>query len=566
MSIPQSGESVALALEARLLAAQQECAALRAQLEEARSVLRAIRNGEVDAVVAAGANGPQVFTLEGADHPYRVMVESMSEGAATLIADGTVAYANARLATLLQVPLERMPGKPLEQFLAPPDRERFAAACKVACLESRVEDVEFQTADGTAVPTRVALTPLSLPSHSGEVVPAVCLVATDLTDARRHAELAVAIKERVRAEAALRLAARQKDIFLAMLSHELRNPLAPIRNAGTLLTRLVGADPKAQALIAMIQRQTDQLTRIVDDLLDMSRIAQDRITLKKEPLEIGTIIGQAIETVQPFISEKGHQLRVDRPTTPLYVEGDRARLAQSLSNLLHNAAKYTDSGGTITLMIHAAEDHIDFEVHDDGSGISPELLPHVFDLFVQSERTLDRAEGGLGIGLSLVKGLVEMHGGSVKAVSEGPQCGSTFTIRLPRIAAPQSSKPQAATIAVPARRILIVDDNVDAADSLALLLKSNGHEVETVYGAAAALEAAARANPEFVLLDIGLPDIDGYQLARQLRTMRHMDKACLIAVTGYGQAEDHQQSRAAGFDGHLVKPVDLLALDRVLSG
>jgi len=316
----------------------------------------------------------------------------------------------------------------------------------------------------------------------------------------------------------------------------------------------------------MITRQTDHLARLVDDLLDVSRIAQNRIELRKETIEIGVIIDHAVETVQPIMREKAHKLRVNRPVEPLHVFADRARLAQSLSNLLHNAAKYTDAGGSITLMIRASETHIDFEVHDNGSGIASELLPHVFELFVQSERTIDRAQGGLGIGLSLVKGLIEMHGGTITAASEGPQRGSTFTVRLPRSAPPELVNRPDDELSVPSRSVLIVDDNVDAADSLAELLKCRGHDVETAYSASAALESLERRCPEFVLLDIGLPKIDGYQLAGRMRAELRMQSTRLIAVTGYGQAEDRQRAHEAGFNDHLVKPVDLAALDRVLAG
>lgn len=426
-------------LQARLRCKEDEYASLKTRLEEAEAVLHAIRVGEVDALLVAGAAGPQVFTLEGADRPYRVMVESMSEGAATLIGDGIVAYANARLASMLRVPLERLLGGSLVEYLDPADAERFKRACATAREGFQFEEMELRCSDGTTLPARIALNPLPPSSQSNGGSPPLCLVATDLTDSRRNEELAAAIKERLNAEAALREASRHKDVFLAMLAHELRNPLSPIRNASAILMRLVGSAPQAQALIAMITRQTDHLARLVDDLLDVSRIAQNRIELRKETVEIGEIIDHSIETVQPIMREKSHRLRVNRPGEALHIFGDRARLAQSLSNLLHNSAKYTDAGGSITLVIRASETHIDFEIHDDGNGIPRELLPHVFDLFVQSERTLDRAQGGLGIGLSLVKGLVEMHGGTITAASEGPQRGSTFTVQLPRAAPPKSS-------------------------------------------------------------------------------------------------------------------------------
>lgn len=549
--------SDAAALEAQLQARDAECATLRTQLEEAQAVLDAIRQGAVDALMVAGPGGSQVFTLEGAEHPYRIMVESMSEGAATLVADGTLAYANARLAELLGVPLERLLGRPLADFIAPAERERFASVCTAARLEPRVEEFAIRAESGVTVPTRIALSPLRWLAAMPEAIPALCLVATDLTETQRNAELAVAIRQREAAESELRLAVRQKDAFLAMLAHELRNPLSPIRHASELLTRMVSSDRQAQLLLAMITRQTNQLTRLVDDLLDVARIAQGRIVLKEEPLEITGLIEQAIETVQPIIRERGHVLRVNKPTTPLHVRGDRARLAQSLSNLLHNAAKYTDPGGTITVLVTAEEQSIELEVRDNGIGITPDLLSHVFDLFVQSERSLDRAQGGLGIGLSIVKRLIEMHGGTVKAESGGLRGGSAFTIRLPRLALPEDSTEPRRAQPVAKRRVLIVDDNVDAADSLAMLLKSDGHEAATAYSAHAALEACERLRPEIVLLDVGLPQLDGYEVARHLRARNDVPGMRLIALTGYGRAEDRERARAAGFDDHLLKPASL---------
>ncbi len=552
-------------LQQRLQAQEAECAALRAELEDAKGILEAIRHGEIDALLVAGAAGAQVFTLEGAEQPYRIMVESMSEGAATLIVDGTLAYANARLAALLGVSLERLLGQQFADFIAPPERARFAAACAAARSEPRVEEFEVRAAAGAPLPARIALSPLRQSPHSRDPIPALCLVATDLSESQRNTELALAIGKREAAEAELRLAVQQKDAFLAMLAHELRNPLSPIRHASELLSRLLGSDSKAQGLLAMIKRHTDQLTRLVDDLLDVARIAQSRIVLKAEPLEISCLIDQAIETVQPIINGKGHQLRVDKPAAPLYVHGDRARLAQSLSNLLHNAAKYTDAGGAIVLVVTASAEQVELEVRDSGIGISEQLLPHVFDLFVQSERTLDRAQGGLGIGLSIVKGLIEMHGGTVRAASAGAHRGSTFTIRLPRITPPQVSKQPYRPAPAVKRRVLIVDDNVDAADSLAMLLKSDGHEAETAYSADTALEAVERLRPDIVLLDVGLPQIDGYEIARYLRASNTVPGMRLIALTGYGREEDRERARTAGFDDHLLKPTDMTALQRLLT-
>jgi len=558
--------AVAEDLEQRLRAQETECAALRAELEEARAVLEAIRLGEVDALVIAGPKESQVFTLEGAEHPYRIMVESMSEGAATLVADGTLAYANGRLAALVGLPLQRLLGRQFLDFIAPPERERFEVACAAARSDQCVEEFEILVAGGARLPARIALSALARSPHQPEASPGLCLVVTDLTEAQRNTELALAIGKREAAEAELRLAVRQKDAFLAMLAHELRNPLSPIRHAAELLTRLIGSDSKAQSLLAMITRQTDQLSRLVDDLLDVARIAQSRIVLKKEALEIGSLIDQAVETVQRIINDKSHQLRVSKPATQVYVHGDRVRLAQSLSNLLHNAAKYTDTGGVITVVLTAAEEQCELEVRDTGIGISEHLLPHVFDLFVQSERSLDRAQGGLGIGLSIVKGLIEMHGGTVKAASAGAGRGSTFTIRLPRITPlPEvAGQPRRSGSALK-RRVLVVDDNVDAADSLAMLLSSDGHDAETAYSAATALEAIERMKPEIVLLDVGLPQIDGYQIARRLRAGKAVPGMRLIALTGYGQEQDRERAWAAGFDEHLLKPANMDALRKLLA-
>src|SRR3984957_9167871 len=274
------------------------------------------------------------------------------------------------------------------------------------------------------------------------------------------------ITERKAAQEALRRADHQKDEFLAMLAHELRNPLAPIRNAAVLLTREIGADPRLGALIAMITRQSQHLTRLLDDLLDVSRIARGRIVLQSEPLEIGEIIEPAIEMVQPLMNEKLHKLRVDRPGQPLHVHGDRARLVQCLCNLLNNAAKYSAARSEIVVVVTEAPDNVTIEVRDNGVGISPELLPQIFDLFIQGVRPLDRSQGGLGIGLSIVKRLVEMHQGAVSAASEGIGRGSTFSIRLPRMPGPERAAADCVAPTTPKRRILVVDDNSDIADSL----------------------------------------------------------------------------------------------------
>ncbi len=388
----------------------------------------------------------------------------------------------------------------------------------------------------------------------------IAVYTKDITEERRAEKLI----ERQNAE--LREADQQKDEFLAMLAHELRNPLASIGNAGEILARLTHDGPDTEAPLTLLKRQTRQLTRLVDDLLDISRIARGRIQLDLQPLELGAVIDQAIETVQPIMQEKSHRVITVKHHVPLYVRGDLSRLVQSFSNLLHNAAKYTDTGGEIRVAMFDVDDDALVEVRDNGVGISADLLPHVFDLFVQSERTLDRSQGGLGIGLSVVKRLIGMHGGSVTVASSGPGQGAAFAVRLPRIAPPVVAEPPGQPMAMTRRRILVVDDNVDAADSLAMLLQLDGHDVEAVYGGAAAIEAVRRRQPQMVFLDIGLPEMDGYEVARQLRKHDFAAPLRLIALTGYGQQEDVERSYAAGFNDHLVKPVSAQALETILAG
>jgi len=297
--------------------------------------------------------------------------------------------------------------------------------------------------------------------------------------------------------------------------------------------------------------------------LDVSRITQGRIELQRAPVELLGVIAQALESVEPLVREKAHRIERAVGEEPLYVNGDSARLVQCLVNLLANAAKYTDAGGTIHIAMRQQDSQAIITVSDTGMGITKELLPQIFELFVQSERSLDRSQGGLGIGLSVVKRLVEMHGGAVAARSPGIGQGSTFEVRLPVIPAPGEKRVEEEEASAAGRRILIVDDNSDAADSLALLLRLNGHNTQSVYVPEEALERTLQFRPQIVLLDIGLPRIDGYEVARRIRARDEVVK--LIALTGYGQRDDIERARVAGFDAHLIKPVDLAALDRLLA-
>jgi signal transduction histidine kinase/ActR/RegA family two-component response regulator len=352
----------------------------------------------------------------------------------------------------------------------------------------------------------------------------------------------------------------QKNEFLSMLAHELRNPLAPIRNAVYLLRQRQSADPQLEAIQDMVERQVQHLVRLVDDLLDVSRITRGKIRLQKEAVELSTVTARALELSRPFIEARGHELTVSLPEKPVFVEADPVRLAQVLGNLLNNAAKYTEEGGRIWLTAERDRDEAVLRVRDTGVGIPQEMLHAVFDLFTQVERSLDRSHGGLGIGLTLVRRLVELHGGLVQASSPGPNQGSEFEVRLPILEVMSVPEPLAVE-PLPAdagsrRRILVVDDNQDAADSLALVLRLMGHEVHVCHDGAGALAATREFRPEVVLLDIGLPEMDGYEVARRLRAAPELNDMLLVAITGYGQEQDLRRSREVGFDHHLVKPVD----------
>ncbi len=374
----------------------------------------------------------------------------------------------------------------------------------------------------------------------------------------------VDVTTRALADAALRDADRRKDEFLAMLAHELRNPLAPIRTAAEVISRRAGNDVSAQRAAEVVRRQATHLTRIVDDLLDVSRISRGHIVLNRETLLLSDVIDHAAETVAPLWRAKQHEISTVTSLEPLYVTGDLARLVQTFGNVMTNAAKYTEAGGKIGIQVTGTATLVKVAISDNGAGISPEFMPSIFDLFAQADRTLDRSQGGLGIGLSVVKKLVEMHGGAISAHSAGLGCGAVFEITLPRAAPPLAQAQDSSTVPVPSRRILIVDDNADAANSLSELLKLDGHATMPAFSAEDALSLAESFAPDVVLLDIGLPRMDGYEVAKHLRRSASRGNVTLIALTGYGQQEDRDRARAAGFDAHLVKPVDFTALAKLL--
>jgi PAS domain S-box-containing protein len=361
---------------------------------------------------------------------------------------------------------------------------------------------------------------------------------------------------------------RRKDEFLAMLSHELRNPLAPILNAVQLLRLQKNEEPLQQQARTIIERQVGQLTRLVDDLLEVSRITSGKIHLQQERLALNGIVENGVETVRTLIGQRRHVLKVSLPPQPIWLYADATRLEQVVVNLLTNAAKYTADGGHILLSVQQEDNEAVLRVRDTGLGISPELLPRIFDLFTQADRSLDRSQGGLGIGLSLVQQLVEMHGGRVEAYSVLGQ-GSEFVVRLPVVPTPAPQPPstpnETAEPAGPSLRVLVVDDSVDSTQSLGLLLKLSGHQVCSAHDGPTALEAALDFRPNVVLLDIGLPRMDGYEVAKKMREQPAFKNVMLVALTGYGQRSDRQRSQEAGFDHHLVKPADFGKLEQILA-
>jgi signal transduction histidine kinase len=404
----------------------------------------------------------------------------------------------------------------------------------------------------------------------------------NLTLAQANAELERAnqalqreIAERKRFEQELQEGDRRKDEFLAMLSHELRNPLAAISNVAHVMKASPTVDPQLRWAREVLGRQTGHLTRLIDDLLDVSRITRGKVTLRREPLDLKSVVAGAIETTRTLVQGRRHSLQVQLPDEPVPVIGDRVRLTQVVDNILTNAAKYTKEDGSITISLVSEESapgtpgEAVIRVRDSGVGIPPELLPTVFDLFRRADESLGRAEGGLGIGLALARGLVEMHGGRIEAASDGPGKGSEFTIRLPRSAA-EVAEPQRQASERPRHgpeqlRVLVVDDSVDSAESMAIILEMSGHDVRRAHNGPDALKAACDYRPDVVLMDIGMPGMSGHEVAQKMREAPATRDIVLIAMTGYGRQVDREQSQAAGFDHHLVKPLDFEKLNEVLA-
>jgi PAS domain S-box-containing protein len=480
------------------------------------------------------------------------IVESSDDVIVSKDLNGVITSWNKGAERVLGYKAEEVVGKHVSMLMPPGYVEDFEKILGCVRRGERVDHYETKRRrkDGTVIDVSLTVSPIR--NGDGEIIGA-SKVGRDIT-AQKIAEA-----ERNEAD-------RRKDEFLAMLAHELRNPLASINSAVQLFGKLE-AENELEWAKEVVQRQVRHLSRLIDDLLDVSRITRGKILLRKEPVSLGPIINSAVEVVRPLVEERKQEMSVSLAAT-LRLEADPVRLEQVVVNLLTNAAKYTEAGGRVALSAHRDGSDVVIAVRDSGVGISPELLPRVFDLFVQGDRTMARSEGGLGIGLTLVKSLVEMHGGTVTAASDGPGRGSEFTVRLPALqAATRDASPArpAAPAACRSVRVLVVDDNEDTARSVSKLIRLLGHDVRTAFDGPGAIDTARAYSPEVVFLDIGLPGMDGYEIVKELRKDDCCKHAFIVAVSGYGQEEDRRRSRAAGFDRHLVKPVEYEALIAALA-
>jgi PAS domain S-box-containing protein len=541
-----------------------ENARLRERLAEAEAVIQAIRHGEIDAVVVHSSEGAKVFTLEGSDHPYRLLVESMNEGAATLSEEGIILFSNPRLAALLGSSPAELAGTRLASWMAESERAHFERLLHDSRDRSVSSDLTLCAGDVDSLPVHISLSSLFVKG-----VRCCCAVLTDMSLAKHHAALAASAEYVRQVNDRLREADRRKDEFLATLAHELRNPLAPIRAAAYMLKKLDSADERVLQARQVIERQAAHMTRLIDDLLEMSRITQGKIDLRRRPESLTAIIAGVVQSAQSAMDLLQHQFIVDVAPDPLHMDADAVRIAQAVGNVIENATKYTKPGGRIALRVRQQGNQAVICVQDNGVGIEPNMAARIFDMFVQADNIGDRRpNGGLGIGLALSRKLIEMHGGTITASSAGLGQGAEFEIRLPLSATQsrQATAPAAAAGEAPAavRRVLIVDDNADAADSLCALLQMSGHQAKSVYRGADALSEILVFHPDVVLLDIGLPDLDGYEIARRARASLGERCPNLVALSGWGREEDRELAFEAGIPVHLTKPVDVTMLERVL--
>ena len=500
---------------------------LRARLAEAEETLRAIRDGEVDALLVADETGDRVYTLRSADAPYRALVEQMQEGAVTVTKSGGIIYANRRFAELVDVPLQRVIGSSIDQFVDSSDQGVMQSVIAEGAgnVVTRLRNPGKQPIDAH----------ISVSSVQVDGMDHRTLIVTDMSTLLK-----------------VQRESRSKDEFLAMLAHELRNPLGAIGGAVQVLGLADAGEPSATRAREVIERQTMHMARLVDDLLDVGRVVTGKIVLHEKPMDLAETVRASVGAIT---TAQGIEGRVVVSADSVWVRADPVRVEQVVGNLVSNALKFGGSDQPIRVSVREEGGQAVFEVTDEGTGIDPDLLPNIFDLFVQGPATVDRGKGGLGIGLTLVRRLVELHGGTIEAASDGKDRGATFTVRVPATT-PRHADSDGASVSAHARRarILLVDDNADSREMYSLILQGDGHEVHEAEDGVAALAMFHGVSPDAAIVDIGLPGMDGYELARRIRSTPAGQTVTLIALTGYGFPEDRERSRRAGFDRHLVKP------------
>ncbi len=517
-----------------------------------------------DRPIAAALNGQR--ELRDAEERMRSVVDHVLDGIVTIDERARIESFNPAAEQLFGYARDEVVGQNVKVLMPEPyhsehDHEvlQYLRSGRARVIGG-VREVIGRRKDGSTFPMELAVSEFHVRERRYFTG-----IVRDITERKR---LERELRKRIEA---LDAADRQKDEFLAMLAHELRNPLAPMRNALHLLKMPHADPPMVQHARAIMDRQLSHLVRLVDDLLDVSRIVRGKVELRRELVDLRGVVQRAVETAQPSLDAHGHRLQADLPDEPVWVHADVVRLAQAIANLLTNAAKYTDPAGRVSLLVGVQDDRAVVTVRDTGVGIPPDMLPRVFDLFVQGDRSLERSQGGLGIGLTLVERLVELHDGRVSAYSAGQGQGSEFTVRLPL--APAPGRHEAARLRGKAertpherpRRVLVVDDNVDACESIALILGLVGYEAKCVHDGRSVLQVALDWRPDAIVLDIGLPGLSGYEVARQLRAHEELRGVLLVAMTGYGQQADRKRAQEAGFDRHATKPVDPQQLQDMLA-
>jgi PAS domain S-box-containing protein len=547
---------------------QRENEDLRQRLEEVEGIVRAISNHEVDAFVVQQEGCERVLVLDGVDRPYRLLIERMQQGAAVLVSDGSAGYVNQRLADLLGAPLSSLVGGTLTEYIAPGDRAAFASLLAHGAEGDEAQELTLIRSDGTGVPALVSVSPMVEPTQI------ICVIVTDLTQQKRHEAERAARTAAEQAAEFLRAADQRKDEFLAILGHELRNPLAPLRNGLQILNLIGSRELAAQQVHAMMTRQLESLARLVDDLLDVGRVTQGKIELQVERSDVKLLVMRAVESCRTLIDGHNHRIELDLPQGPVVVDADSLRLIQVISNIVNNAAKFTPSGGIINVSVayDSNTQHAVIRIRDNGRGIAQDMLSRIFDLYAQADHNSTRAEGGLGIGLTLARRVLQLHGGDIEAHSDGLGLGSEFVIRLPlastggeKTANRTENHDEVDRETSAARRILVVDDNRDSAATLVMLLRLLGHEVRDANNGQTALAILDQFIPDLVLLDLGMPEMSGYEVAKRIRSQPRLRNTRIVALSGYAGPTDRERSHDAGIDDHLVKPVEFAELQSILA-